>query len=91
MTDAIAEAHTQRELHVEVFSPRDPNPKHFAWSPDLTVGQAAVEAAASFGYVGGNPTLQNSAGAALDRSVTLDQAGVRNGDRLELVDAGGGV
>jgi hypothetical protein len=91
MTDAAVQQHTQHELHVEVFSPREPHPKPFAWPKTLTVGQAAQQAATAFGYVSGNPTLQNSVGDALDRSLTLEQAGIHDGDKLEVIDAGGGV
>lgn len=92
MTEAAAvDEQTQRDVHVELFSPRDLQPKPFTWPRTLTVGQAAQEAATAFGYVGGNPTLQNSMGQALDRSFTLAQAGIRDGDKLEVIDAGGGV
>ena len=92
MTEAPAvEQQIQRDVHVEALSPREPHPKPFTWPSSMTVGQAALEAATAFGYVGGNPTLQNSTGKALDRSLTLEQAGVRDGDKLEVIDAGGGV
>jgi hypothetical protein len=54
------------------------------------VGEAAAEAAAAFGYSGGQPTLAK-AGTPLDRSKQLVAAHIRDGDVLELIDAGGGV
>lgn len=81
----------QHGLHVEVFAPRDPQPKRFEWAPTLTVGEAARQAATAFGYVGGDPTLRTADGRALDRTRTLEQAGVHDGEKLEVVDAGGGV
>ena len=79
------------ELVVEVFSPRVPEPKKFTWSKDLLVGDAADEAAKEFKYEAGTPTLQNEDKKVLDRQRTLLAAGVKDFDRLELTDIGGGV
>jgi hypothetical protein len=80
----------KREITVTVFSPRSPDPKTFTWLKTMKVGDAAREAATAFGYQGGTPSLQKD-GHLLDSSKPLVAAGVDNGDRLELVDTGGGV
>lgn len=78
-------------LDVYVFPPRDPNLREeFHWSKHLTVGEAAEEAAARFGYSGGQPTLARD-GKPLERSKQLVAEHVRDGDVLGLVDAAGGV
>ena len=79
------------ELTVEVFSPRVPEPVKFNWSKSLKVGDAADEAAKAFGYEAGNPTFLDKAEHVLDRDKTLSEAGVRDFDKLELTDKGGGV
>lgn len=80
----------EKNIEVEVFAPRSSHPKHFRWQEEMTVGEAAADAAAAFDYAPGQPTLAKD-GVTLDRSETLKAAGVRNGDKLELVDIGGGV
>jgi hypothetical protein len=78
-------------LTVLVFSPRNPADKReFTWSKHLTVGEAATEAATAFGYSGGQPTLAKD-GTPLDRSKQLVAEHIKDGDVLELIDAGGGV
>ena len=94
--DASAIAERERvggggELTVEVFSPRVAEPKKFVWPKSLRVGEAADEAAKVFDYEAGTPTFQNKADQVLDRGNTLIEAGVRDFDRLELTDKGGGV
>ncbi|HEY5053770.1 MAG TPA: hypothetical protein VII45_10220 [Solirubrobacterales bacterium] len=79
-----------KELKVTVFAPRSPEGKKFKWNEHMTVGAAADEAAKEFGYAQGTPTLAKH-GSALDRDKELTTAGVRDGDKLELVDIGGGV
>lgn len=83
--------HGPPTVTVEVFAPRDPTSKSFTWPQSMKAGEAAAEAAAAFGYEGGTPTFQDAEGRVLDRNKPLVAAGVRDGDRLELVDAGGGV
>lgn len=80
----------KNELKVTVFAPRAPKPKKFKWRADMTVGAAAAEAAEAFGYASGSHTLARD-GVALDRETGLADAGIRDGDELELVDIGGGV
>jgi hypothetical protein len=81
----------KQQLDVLVFSPRDPADRRpFSWSKHLTVGEAAAEAAAAFGYSGGQPTLAKD-GTPLDRSKQLVAEQIKDGDLLEIVDAGGGV
>ncbi len=79
------------KLTFEVFSPRVPESKKFTWSKSLRVGDAAVLAAKAFGYEAGNPTFIDNAGNVLDHDKTLSGAGVRDFDKLELTDKGGGV
>ena len=78
-------------LTVDVFAPRDPNPKKFTWPKKTLVGDAADEAAKEFKYEAGTPTFQNKDRKVLDRSETLAAAGVHAFDVLELTDTGGGV
>jgi hypothetical protein len=78
-------------LDVFVFPPRDPNLREeFRWSKHLTVEKAAEEAAAKFGYSGGQPTLSRD-GRPLDRSKQLVAEHVRDEEVLGLVDVAGGV
>jgi hypothetical protein len=85
-----SDIHEKQILDVLVSAPRFPQPRQFHWGKHLTVGQAADEAAAAFGYAGGSPSLAKG-DEVLDRSKQLVAAGVRDGDHLELVDTGGGV
>ena len=55
------------------------------------MGDAAGQAAKTFGYEAGNPTLLDKAGRVLDRDKTLSEVGVWDFDTLELTDKGGGV
>jgi hypothetical protein len=84
---------THQTVKVIVFAPRSPNPKEFTWEKTLTVGQAAREAATAFGYKATSPGLQTDSNPprTLDNGNTLAQEGVDNGDKLELIDTGGGV
>jgi hypothetical protein len=74
-----------------VAAPRSPEKKTFTWQKNMRVGDAAKEAATSFGYDGGSPSLENANDEVLDNQKPLVAAGVRDGDCLELVDSGGGV
>jgi len=89
--EATEVATGRRTIVVIVFAPKDPEPKRFRFRTDETVGQAAKVAADAFGYVAGTPSFQTEAGTVLDRNLTLAAAGVHNREKLELVDAGGGV
>jgi hypothetical protein len=77
-------------ITVTVFAPRSPEPKVMTFAKNERVGDAAQAAAAEFGYTGGNPTFAKG-GTVLDRAKPLVAEGVRDGDELELVDAGSGV
>jgi hypothetical protein len=79
------------KIEVVVFAPKHPDPKHFTFRAEELVSAAAKEAAIAFGYTSGNPSFQVEDGSVLDRTVTLRAAGVHDGEKLELVDAGGGV
>lgn len=80
----------QATLTVVVYAPNTPEEKEFTWKKSTKVGEAAQEAAAAFGIAGGTPTFEKE-GHILDRGRPLVAEGVRDGDRLELVDVGGGV
>lgn len=81
----------KQELTVTVVAPRKPDePKQFTWNKHVLVEQAAKEAATAFEYAAGTPTFVKD-GKVLDRGQQLHQAGVRDGDELELTDVGGGV
>ncbi len=83
--------HGPPTITVLVYVPSQIEPRSFTWPKTLRVGDAAREVADVFGLSVENPTLQNKDGEALDRDKPLVAAGVRDGDRLDLIDAGGGV
>ena len=97
MSSAQVQGHKPEHDHgpptvtVTVFAPKIPDPKSFTWEKTMKVGDAAAAAAKAFGYEGGNPSFENEADVVLDRSKPLVAEGVRDGDKLELVDAGRGV
>jgi hypothetical protein len=79
-----------RHVTVTVFAPSHVKPKHFTWPVTLKVGVAAAEAAKEFKVDIESPTFQKGE-KVLDREQTLEAAGVKEHDELELVSAGGGV
>src|SRR5690242_19797492 len=83
--------HGRDDVTVQVFSPRTPNPRSYTWPKNKVVGEAAREAANDFGQTGGTPGFQNSEKRVLDNSKRLVAEGVKDGDKLELVDTSGGV
>ena len=85
--EAVAGAH---RVTVTVFAPSHLKPKHFNFKTTLTVGDAATEAATKFHVDVEAPTFQKG-DEVLDRTKTLATAGVKDGDELDLVSAGGGV
>lgn len=80
----------KQTYEVVVSAPGALEPKAFSWDKHLTVAQAAALAAAAFGVVADNASLAKGR-EVLDRDRQLVAVGVRDGDRLELVDTGGGV
>jgi hypothetical protein len=91
MSASAQEKQDKQTYEVEVFPPRDPEDRRpFSWSKHLSVGEAAADAAPTFGIVGGQPTLAKNS-IPLDRGKQLVAAGIRDGDVLEIVDAAGGV
>lgn len=81
----------KQDVAVEIFPPRDPeDEREFTFDKHTTVGNAAQEAASAFGYPAGDYTLAKGRDS-LDRNKQLVAAGVREGDVLALVNAGGGV
>ncbi len=83
----------KKKIPVEVFAPRHPKPKEFVFPEKELVRAAATEAAEKFEYSPGlNVTFKElKSDRVLDRDVTLEAAGVRPDDKLELVCIGGGV
>lgn len=79
------------ELTVIVFAPREPDPRTFEFRSSETVRDSARTAADAFGYEGGNLSFETERHVVLDRDKTLGEAGVHDGERLHLVDVGGGV
>jgi hypothetical protein len=84
------EGKDKQTIEVTVFAPRHPDGREFHFDKHLTVGAAAEQAARAFGYAAGTHTFAKD-GVALDRGKQLVAAHVRDGDKLELVDTGGGV
>jgi hypothetical protein len=76
---------------VTVFVPSSVEGKQFTWPQTMKVGEAADAVATACGIDTEAPTFQNAQGEVLDRNKPLVAAGVRDGDELELVSAGGGV
>lgn len=82
----------RRTITVTVFAPVHPDPKRFRFRLSTTVGAAARIAAEEFGYdANSTPSFSTADGVILDRNLTLEAAGVKRRDELELVDVGGGV
>jgi len=78
-------------ITVTVFVPSSTEPREYTWPKTMKVGDAALQVARDFGIDAEAPTFLNSDDEALDRTKPLVAAGVRDGDQLELVSAGGGV
>ncbi len=79
-------------VEVEVFAPSVREPLHFNFPMTETVGSAAATAARAFGLQPTAPSFEfEGQDDPLDPSLTLEAAGIRDGQRLELVDVGGGV
>jgi hypothetical protein len=92
MTVTDHDTKTTGLLTVKVFAPRTPAPRKFEWATTTLVGTAAREAANAFGYhPTGAPGFQDKHDRVLDNQQSLEAAGVRNEENLELVDTGGGV
>jgi hypothetical protein len=87
----MQEPEHRHDVTVEVFVPKEPD-KHrrFTWPLSLTVGEAAIQAAAALGYAGPNLTLAR-ARTVFAPAGTLRAAKIDNGDKVDLVSAGGGV
>jgi hypothetical protein len=79
------------DLHLHVDSPIDPHGREFAFPGTELVGTAATEAAHAFGHEGNDYTFKTNDGTVVDRTKSLFDAGLHNGDHVEVVNAGGGV
>lgn len=84
------EGKSKQEIRVEVSAPRAPESKTFVWDKHMLVSDATADAARAFGYTDGNFSLTKD-GVALDPAKQLVAAGVRDRDKLRLLDTGGGV
>jgi hypothetical protein len=80
----------RQTIDVAVFAPGDTESKPFEFNKHLSVADAAKQAAAAFGLPEGDPTFAKGT-TVLDRNKQLVAEGVRDGDKLELIDTGGGV
>ena len=80
----------KNDITVTVTTAMTTEAKKFTWPKTKRVGEAATEAASAFGLDATSPTFMK-AKEVLDRNKPLVAAGVRDGDELELVAAGGGV
>lgn len=76
---------------VIVFAPSEVRPREFSFLKTESISAAAKHAATEFGLHPTDPSFQTKAGDVLDATETLEQAGVTNGEELDLVDVGGGV
>jgi hypothetical protein len=87
--------HDKQELTLRVFAPREADPREFVWRKTTKVGDAAREAATTFGYTGANPGLQllqpDGTARMLDNNKTLVAEHLKDGDELEISSTGGGV
>lgn len=85
----------KQELTLRVFAPRATEPREFTWPQTMKVGDAAREAAATFGYTGANPGLQllqpGDTARMLDNNKPLVAERLKDGDELEISSTGGGV
>jgi hypothetical protein len=89
--EAVTGEQHDPDLHVEVTAPRFPNqPRAFTFEPEASVGAAAAQAASAFQYDKGTWSFRLE-GRELDRNLSLAAAGVDSGDKLGLIDTGGGV
>ena len=91
MSNKKEKHHGPPEITVTVYQPSEPDPKDFTWPKNKNIGEAADEAADEFGLSAEKPTFQNANDEVLDRNKPLVAEGVKDGDVLELVSAGGGV
>ncbi len=88
---AVSATQHDHDLHVEVIAPRFPKePRPFTFEPETTVSASAEQAAHAFGYDKGTWSFTLE-GRELDRNLSLAAAGVDSGDKLGLIDTGGGV
>jgi hypothetical protein len=88
-----AQAHEKSAISVIVYAPRSPDPKTFDWLKTFKVDEAAREAATAFGYQAGKPGLQtlDEPPRVLDNNKPLVAEHIKDGDKLEIIDTGGGV
>ena len=80
----------KQDVTVTVYAPGSTEGRQITWPKSTKVGDAAAEAATTFGLAAGTFTLSRG-GDVLDRNKPLVAEKVHDGDELDLVDAGGGV
>lgn len=97
-TDSSTHQHSQHPerpggdtLDVLVLAPGFLDPHPFSFRKNLTVSEAARQAAETLGYRPNTPGFQDAEGKELPGDKRLVAAGVRDGDVLELIDTAGGV
>ena len=86
-----SEHHHEHTVTVTVFAPKEVDGKTFTFRVNLKVGEAAGEAALAFGYPPGTKATFKKDGKVLDAGKTLHEAHIHTGEKLDLVDTGGGV
>lgn len=87
----MTDDHDRGELDVRVQAPGFLEPRRFRFREDMTVSEAATEAATAFGYRPNTPGFRAPDGLELPETDTLSAAGVRDEELLQLIDTGGGV
>lgn len=88
-----SKGHDKSTITITVYAPRLPDPKQFTWHKTTKIAEAAREAATAFGYQAGNPGLQtlDDPPRVLDSNKPLIAEHVKDEDKLEIIDTGGGV
>ncbi len=76
---------------VNVYIPKSTEALTYTWPMTTPVGTAARQVADEHGIDIEFPTFQTSDGDVLDPGLTFAAAGIKEGDCLDLVGAGGGV
>ncbi len=83
--------HDHDDLHVRVVPTGSVTPTAFTFEKTTPVARAAAEAAEKLKYRAKVPGFQTEDDHQLPENETLEQAGVRDGELLALIDTAGGV
>ncbi len=76
------------EIWVDVTVPWSADVRTFGWVPTTLVGDAASQVYASWGVACTRPTFQTEQAVVLDPTLTLQAAGVKSDDVLQVLDLG---